>query len=332
MTRRPTIMDVAARAGVSKSTVSLVLQGSAQVRAETRQSVERAMTEIGYVYNRAAANLRSSSGRLVGLVLADLTAPDLAAFAAGFQMALADAGYATVIATSAEDPAREVAQVGAMIEQGVSALVIVPVPGETAASFDRLARAGLPTLQVLRLAEDRTDLFPFAGLDYAAAGAKATRHLLREGARTVAFLGGPPGHPQTRERKSGWRDVLKKEGLQEIAHHGKPGHAFGLEMAERLLSHHPEVDAALCFDRSVALGLSDGMMRTGRDLRIVAFAEDAAPDARASFGTIACDMGAFAADTAARLLGWVTGGDRPEPETRMPMRLVMQGARKGQGA
>ena len=56
---RPTIIDVAEAAGVSKSTVSLVLQNSEAVKAETRDTVRRAMAELGYVYNRAAANLRS---------------------------------------------------------------------------------------------------------------------------------------------------------------------------------------------------------------------------------------------------------------------------------
>ena len=69
MKRRPTITDVAARAGVSKSTVSLVLQGSPLVRSETAKSVRAAMREIGYVYNRAAATLRGSSVGLVGLVI-----------------------------------------------------------------------------------------------------------------------------------------------------------------------------------------------------------------------------------------------------------------------
>ncbi|MFO7920477.1 MAG: LacI family DNA-binding transcriptional regulator [Nioella sp.] len=77
MKRRPTIMDVAARAGVSKSTVSLVLQESKQVRAGTRKAVEAAMADLGYVYNRAAANLRSASVGLVGLVINDLRNPSL---------------------------------------------------------------------------------------------------------------------------------------------------------------------------------------------------------------------------------------------------------------
>ncbi len=59
MERRPTIIDVARVAGISKSTVSLVLQNSPLVKEETRRLVREAMDKVGYVYNRAAANLRS---------------------------------------------------------------------------------------------------------------------------------------------------------------------------------------------------------------------------------------------------------------------------------
>ena len=67
MTRRPTIIDVAKAAGVSKSTVSLVLQASPLVRPATREAVRQAMADLGYVYNRSAANLRSPNVGLIGL-------------------------------------------------------------------------------------------------------------------------------------------------------------------------------------------------------------------------------------------------------------------------
>ncbi len=102
--RRPTIVDVASRAGVSKSTVSLVLQNSPLVRDQTRADVRRVMAEIGYVYNRAAANLRSANAGLIGLVINDLRNPFFTEFATSVQMALSARGYATVLANTDEDP------------------------------------------------------------------------------------------------------------------------------------------------------------------------------------------------------------------------------------
>lgn len=335
MSRRPTITDVAARAGVSKSTVSLVLQGSPQVRTETRQGVERAMAEIGYVYNRAAANLRSASGGLIGLVINDLRDPFYAAFAASLQMALADEGHAMIIASSDEDAERQEACVGSMIENGVSAIVIVPAHGAAGAAVARLERAGRPVMQVLRRMDERTDLFPFASFDYAAGSARATRHLLQMGARNVAFVGGLPGRPVTRDRKSGWREVLKTEALEEVALHGKSTRGFGMEMAETLIADHPDVDAALCFNDAVASGLMTGLQRVGRvvgrDIRIVGFG-DAEETAQGwpPLSSVACDMPRFAAETAARLLSWTRGEGMPEPDIRSPVRLVQRVSSTGE--
>jgi LacI family transcriptional regulator len=337
MKRRPTILDVAARAGVSKSTVSLVLQGSKQVRPETRKTVEAAMAEIGYVYNRAAANLRSSSVGLVGLVINDLRNPFFTEFATSLQMALAAEGYATVIANADEDPDLQARLVASMIEHGVSALVISPAYGAATGTFDQLARSGLPVLQVLRKMDARTDLFPFASFDYATGSAEATRHLLDRGARHIAFVGGLPGRAITQERKSGWREVLAAEGLEEVALHGKSTRAFGMQAADTLIAEHPQVDAAICFNDLVALGLIAGFARAGRPVgdgfRVVGFddIEDAA-QSWPQLSSVSCDIAGFARDTAARLLRWMVEGVRPAPEIRSPVRLVARASSMGQGA
>ncbi len=126
MSKRPTIVDVARMAGVSKSTVSLVLQDSALVRPATRDLVRRAMADIGYVYNRAAATMRSSKVDLTGLVINDLRNPFFTEFAASAQRAFSRRGYATVIANTDEDPELQAQAVASMIAHGVSGLVISP--------------------------------------------------------------------------------------------------------------------------------------------------------------------------------------------------------------
>lgn len=162
---RPTIIDVAKLAGVSKSTVSLVLQNSPSVSPKTREDVRTAMADLGYVYNRAAANLRSSQIGLVGLVINDLRNPFFTEFATAVQMAISEAGYATVVANTDEDPALQSRTIAAMIEHGVSGLIISPVYGDEGATFEPLARAGIAAMQVLRKVSPRTDLFPFASPD-----------------------------------------------------------------------------------------------------------------------------------------------------------------------
>ncbi|MDN3722453.1 LacI family DNA-binding transcriptional regulator [Roseibium salinum] len=159
MNKRPTILDVARHAGVSKSTVSLVLQNSTLVKETTRADVMRAIADLGYVYNRSAAGLRGAGSGLIGLIINDLRNPFFTEFAASAQMCFARQGYSTVIANTDEDPEIQAQVIDAMIEHGVSAFVISPTYGGDNQPFDRIRRAGIPAMQVLRQLDERTDLF-----------------------------------------------------------------------------------------------------------------------------------------------------------------------------
>ncbi|MDP3197961.1 LacI family DNA-binding transcriptional regulator [Tabrizicola sp.] len=325
MDKRPTIIDVATLAGVSKSTVSLVLQQSPLVREETRQDVRRAMAQLGYVYNRAAANLRSSNAGLIGVVINDLRNPFFTEFATSLQMALSARGYATVLANTDEDPALQAQVVGAMLEHGVAALIVSPAYGDETA-FDAVARANVPVLQVLRqvVASDR---FPFAAPDYPTGSRLATEHLLAQGAQRIAFVGGLEGRAVTQLRMSGYRATLAAHGLQPLHLPGRPGRAFGREAARWLVQEHPTVDAVLCFNDLTALGLLTGCTELGRPvgsaLKIVGFddIEDCA-QAYPALSSVRCDIAGFGRQMAETVLEWLENDHRPPPETVTPVTLI----------
>ena len=98
---RATIVDVARRAGVSKSTVSLVLGGSALVAEATRERVSDAMTELGYIYHRGAATLRGAKSGLLGMVINDLSNPFYVELAIGIEQACQGAAYSRFSPTRA---------------------------------------------------------------------------------------------------------------------------------------------------------------------------------------------------------------------------------------
>ncbi|MES2915390.1 MAG: LacI family DNA-binding transcriptional regulator [Pseudomonadota bacterium] len=326
MDKRPTIIDVATLAGVSKSTVSLVLQHSPLVRDQTRQDVRRAMTELGYVYNRAAANLRSANAGLIGLVINDLRNPFFTEFATSLQMALSARGYATVIANTDEDPGLQVQVVGAMLEHSVSALIVSPAYGDEAATFDAIARANVPALQVLRQVVDSAR-FPFAAPDYPEGSRLATEHLLAQGAKAIAFVGGLEGRAVTQARMSGYLAVLADRGLTPLHLPGRPGRAFGREAALRLTRDHARIDAVLCFNDLTALGLLTGCAELGRavgpDLKVVGFddIEDCA-QAFPALSSVRCDIAGFGRAMAETVLNWLEKDQRPAPVTVTPVTLV----------
>lgn len=332
--RRPTIIDVAREAGVSKSTVSLVLQESPAVRPQTREAVRAVMANLGYVYNRNAANLRSSKIGLIGLVINDLRNPFFAEFATSLQMALAARGYATVISNTDEDPVLQAQVVASMIEHGVTAVVISPAFGQEEATFAPLKAAGLPVLQVLRKVEGGVDLFPFAAPDYRRGGLLAAEHLVECGARRIAFVGGLEGRAVTVERMAGYLTCLEAHGLTPLVMPGRASRAFGREAARRLASDHPQVDAAICFNDLVALGLLSGCAELGRkvgpEFRVVGF--DDIEECAQSFPALTsvhCDIAGFGAEVAATVLAWLEEGTLPLPEVHTPVRLILRASSAG---
>ncbi len=331
MSKRPTIVDVARAAGVSKSTVSNVLQNSPLVRPATRALVEKAMGELNYVYNRSAANLRGADVGLIGLVINDLRNPFFTEFAASAQMTFAERGYATVIANTDETPAMQAQVIASMIEHGVSGFLISPTYVDEAEGLEPMRRAGIPAMQVLRRIDARTDAFPFASLDYETGGRLAAEHLLGLGLRRIAFVGGLENRPVTEERMAGYRAAMAEAGLDTLAFHGRPSRAFGRDMA---LGLPPGVEGVICFSDLVALGMLAGFaqagVRVGTDVRLVGF-DDIEECALTwpQLSSVRCDVARFGRDSAAAMLAWIEGGERP-PETRLaPVELIVRASSSG---
>src|SRR5260370_13525594 len=129
---RVTIVDVARRAGVSKSTVSLVLAGSELVAPNTRARVNRAMQALGYVYHRGAASLRAASSDFVGMVISDLNNPFFAELAAGIEDALYHLGFTPILANTNEDPERQAQVLRSLREHHLAGIIISPARGSDA--------------------------------------------------------------------------------------------------------------------------------------------------------------------------------------------------------
>jgi len=327
MNKRPTIIDVAKEAGVSKSTVSLVLQNSPLVKKETRAQVLLAIENTKYVYNRAAANLRGAGAGLIGLVINDLRNPYYTELAATTQMAFSKRGYATVVANSNEDPEIQAQVVGSMLEHGISALMIAPSYGGDSGLFDDIVRAGIPTLQVLRKVDLRTDLFPFFSMDYERGSFLAAEHLVDRGAKNIAFVGGVKTREITQERQSGYLAKMQEIGRVSTVFYGAVDRAFGYAKAIDIARNYPDLDAAITFNDLIALGMLAGFAEAGvvvgRDFRLVGF--DDIKEAAQTFpklSSIRCDVNKFGSDTAQILLNWLEDDVHPQSFVRFPVEMV----------
>ena len=329
MKQRPTILDVAKEAGVSKSTVSLVLQDAPSVKDSTRKSVRQAMKDIGYVYNRSAATLRSASSGLVGMVINDLRNPFFTEFAALLQMELAKAGFATVLANTDEDPELQRQMISSLIEHGVSGFIISPSYGDEAATLAMLDAASAPTLQVFRTLERAGGTFPVLAPDYLSGGRVAVEHLIERSCKRIAFLGGLDGRPVTRERMQGYLEVLKEHGREPLILTGQATRAFGKAMAARLQEEYSDVDGVICFNDLVALGVLSACptlgIEVGRDLKVVGFDDiEDGQDSYPSLTTVSCNIPDFASSAAGQIVDWIKEGKAPPASARSPVRLVVR--------
>ena len=327
MKTRPTILDVAKKAGVSKSTVSLVLRGNDAVKETTRLAVRKAMADIGYVYNRSAATLRSSSSGLIGLVINDLRNPFFTQFATLLQMELARNGFATVLANSDEDPKLQTRMIASLVEHGVSGLIISPSYGDEENAVAVLRSANIPTIQTFRSLKSQGKSFPFMAPDYESGGRLAAEHLLEMGCKRIAFLGGLDGRPVTEERMSGYLAVLAEREMAPLALTGQGTRSFGKSLAAKLQAEHPDVDGVICFNDLVALGVLSACIelgvKVGSELRVVGFDDiEDCQDSYPSLSSVSCNIPDFASAAASQLLAWVNDGDAPRMTARSPVRLI----------
>lgn len=273
---KATILDIAREAGVSKSTVSLVLQGSDAIRPETAARVRKAIADSGYVYNRGAANLRKAQSNVIGMLINDLTNPFYAEMAVGMERTFQAAGIVPFIANTAESPVRQDEVLKSMLEQGVSGLIVAPARNSAADAFRRIETVGVPVVFVMRrLADSR---IPVIAPDNAKGGALAAAHLIGKGHRRLAFLGGNPGLSVYHERLEGFREACLAAGIPAsdiLVEHGDTNRRGGMAALDAVFASDVRPTGALCFNDAVAFGAMLGLrkhgLEPGRDFAVVGF-------------------------------------------------------------
>jgi len=273
---KATILDIAREAGVSKSTVSLVLQGSDLIRPETAAKVRKAIAESGYVYNRGAANLRRAQSNVIGMVINDLTNPFYAEMAVGMERTFQSAGIVPFIANTAENPVRQDQVLKSMLEQGVSGLIVAPARGTSPDAFKRIELAGVPIVFAMRrLAESR---IPVVAPDNHRGGLLAAQHLIAKGHRRLAFLGGNAGLSVYHERLGGFLEGCAVAGIPEtsvLVIEGDTNRRGGMACLDTALAVAEPPTGALCFNDAVAFGtmlaLRKHHLEPGADFAVVGF-------------------------------------------------------------
>jgi LacI family transcriptional regulator len=327
---RATIIDIARLAGVSKSTVSLVLKQSRLVREETRVRVQAAMEALGYVYNRSAANLRKAQPNIVGMVISDLMNPFFTELAVGIEDALDRAGYIPLLANTGEDAERQTRVLQSIAEQGVAGIIISPTDRSDPATLIDIARTGVPIVTTMRRLEESG--LPYVGQDNYAGELTAVEYLISLGHRRIAFLGGYGTMATQRERVSGYRAALAAHAIvfdPALVCEGYPNRDGGsAAVAAALALPHPPT-AAVCFNDMAAIGaireVARRGLRVGRDFSIVGFDDIAeAQHTAPPLTTVTAETKRLGGKAAGFLLDLIAGAPVPAAPVLGETRLIIR--------
>lgn len=210
---RPGMSDVARLAGVSHQTVSRVLNNHPNVRAETREKVLQAISELGYRRNSAARALVTQRSATLGIVTSGSGHYGPAQTLAALEQSARTAGFFVTVATAPSPSPELMAEVfGSFMNQAVEGVVVIAHNAEVAQAA-RLASAQVPVMLIASEGEADTDIQVF-GVDQARGARMVARHLLDLGHRDLVQLTGPPDWFDARARVQGWHAELAQNAVQ----------------------------------------------------------------------------------------------------------------------
>ena len=276
--RTPSVKDVAAAAGVSLGTVSNVMNRPEVVSIGTRERVERAMSDLGFVRNESARQLRAGTSRTLAYVMLDGSNPFFHDVAQGIELAAEDSDLSLFICNSNSRPEREEMHLDRLMQQRVQGILITPVNPDSP-TLDEVSRRGIPVVIVDRLRESGG--FCSVAVDDVLGGRIAAEHLLATRGDALVLVNGPASIPQCADRRSGARAALADRGLD-------PHRLVEVEVAEMTIDAGREAGRRLadagslpsgvfCTNDLLAVGvirgLADRGVRVPHDVAVVGYGD-----------------------------------------------------------
>jgi DNA-binding LacI/PurR family transcriptional regulator len=279
----PTLDEVAVLAGVSRATVSRVINDSPRVSPEAREAVRAAVETLRYVPNRMARSLVTRRTDTIALVLNEpntqvFSDPFFASIVRGVSATLADTDLNLVLLTARDE--REQEKVGRYARQGhVDGVILMSVHSDDPLP-DILAAAGVPLVLCGRPFDGRE--VAYVDADNRGGAAVATQHLVDSGRRRIATITGPLDMIAGVDRYAGHREALAAAGLDrspELVAEGDFTEAGGQRAMAALLAQDPELDGVFVASDPMAVGALRALRAAGRrvpeDVAVVGF-DDAA--------------------------------------------------------
>ncbi|MCX3291936.1 LacI family DNA-binding transcriptional regulator [Streptomyces sp. NEAU-H22] len=323
---RPVMADVARMAGVSKQTVSRVLNDHPAVRPETREAVSQAMRALGYRPSRSARSLASGRTRMLGVISFDAARYGPASILTAINTAAQEAGYlVSSIALDTADRATVIEAVNRLSAEGADGVIAIAPQLWVGRALAETTDLGTPLVVLESPLDDGT---PLITGDSRTGARKATEHLLALGHPTVWHIAGPAGWTSADLRLTSWRATLRAAGA------AVPDPLVGDWSADsgydlgRRLARRPDVTAVFASNDQMALGLLHALHDSGRsvpgDVSVVGY--DDIPEAAhflPPLTTVRTDFAEIGTRSLRLLLDRIDGpGRHPRADTLVPVDLV----------
>ncbi|HEX5786534.1 MAG TPA: LacI family DNA-binding transcriptional regulator [Woeseiaceae bacterium] len=233
---RVTISDVAREARVSPMTVSRVINDDARVRQSTRDAVNAAIRDLGYLPNKAARSLASASQVQIGMLYDNPSSSYLSAMLLGV-LEQARRSDTQIVVVECENEADGMRCIRNMVKTGIDGILLSPPLADAEAVLALLKETGVQCVTI-GTRRDEPNVSSVAIDDFAAARLM-TEHIIRLGHRRIGFIKGSPDQLATPQRLAGYREALANAGIDydsELVVDGRFSYRSGLAAAEELLA------------------------------------------------------------------------------------------------
>jgi len=264
---RATMRDVAELAGVSKQTVSTVLNGKPGITAETQARVLKAVETLGYRLDKVARSLRTGQTRTIALVVSDISSPFIGRLAVAAEDYASAAGYSLVLHNTHDDVEREVTYFSVVVERKVDGVVFISTADQSP-GLELLRTRGIPAVAIDRIPDPYQG--PAVMLDNIKTGRLVAEHLLALGHTAMAHISGPPTVRMARERWQGFQQTIGAHSQMQsqmpapaVEMASGWDYADGYLAMQRILAAERQVTAVFAAGDALAIGAMRAIYAAG---------------------------------------------------------------------
>lgn len=270
-----TMSDVARVAGVSATTVSHVVNKTRRIDPETERAVLAAIDEVGYVNDRVARSLRTGKTKTIGLAISAISNPYFGDVVHAIEKRVTANGHSLLLADTHDDPEYELRAVTHLLAHRPDGVLIAP-SSDPHDSLSRIARRRIPTVLIDRVSPDiGTWSFDAVGVENAGPTADLVEHLAALGHSRIGMVPGRPGLQTTVERVAGFREGLRRRGLDLDDRYVGPGELGPGDAVDALLALPAPPTAIIMGNNQATIEavrrLSERGVVIPRDLSIASF-------------------------------------------------------------